>query len=56
MPAKNPAVEAGAAAGTLLAKSEGCGGEEDDGREEGAASPLEAPRALSLSPVTALSG
>jgi len=46
MPAKIAAVGAGAAAGTLLAKREDCGREEEDGREEGAAAPVEALRAL----------
>ena len=45
MPAKIPAVGAGAAEGALLAKRGGCGREEEDGREEGAAAPLEALRA-----------
>jgi hypothetical protein len=46
MSAKITAVGAGAAAGTLLAKREDCGRE--DGREEGAAEPVEALRALLL--------
>ena len=48
MPAKIPAVGAGAAAGTLVAKREDCGREEEDGREERAAAPVEALRALLL--------
>jgi len=48
MPAKIPAVEAGAAAGALRGERGGCGREEEDGREEGAAAPLEALRTLLL--------
>jgi hypothetical protein len=48
MPAKIPATEAGAAAGTLCGNRGGCGGEEEDGREKGASAPLEALRALPL--------
>jgi hypothetical protein len=44
MPAKIPAVEAGA----LLGGRGWCGRGEEDGREEGAAAPLEALRALPL--------
>jgi hypothetical protein len=46
MPAKIPAVSAGAAAGALRGKRGGCGREEGGGWEEGAAAPLEALRAL----------
>ena len=46
MPAKIPAVGAGAAEGALLAKRGGCGREEEDGREEGAAASLEDLRVL----------
>ena len=50
MPAKIhseiPAIGEGVAAGALLGKRGGCGGEEGEGREEGAAAPLEALRAL----------
>jgi len=47
IPAKNPASEAGAAAGGGLCGGRGgCGREEEDGREEGAATPLEALLAL----------
>ena len=46
MPAKIPAVGAGAAEGALLGKRGCCGREEEDGSEEGAAAPLEALRAL----------
>ena len=43
IPAKIPATEAGAAAGGgLCGERGGCGREEEDGREEGAAAPLEA--------------
>ena len=48
MPAKIPAVGAGAAAGASRGKRGGCGREEGDGREEGAAAPLEALRTLLL--------
>jgi hypothetical protein len=48
MPAKMPAVEAGAAAGALCGERGSCGREEEDGREEGAAAPLEVLRALPL--------
>ena len=47
MPAKIPASEAGASAGGGLCGGRGgCGREEEDGREEGAAVPLETLRAL----------
>jgi hypothetical protein len=46
MPAKIPAVGAGAAAGASRGKRGGSGREEGDGREEGAAAPLEALWAL----------
>jgi hypothetical protein len=39
MPAKMPAAEAGAAAGALRGGRWGCGREEEDGMEEGAAAP-----------------
>jgi hypothetical protein len=48
MPAKIPAVQAGAAAGALRGKREGCGREEGGGRKEGAAAPLEVVQALLL--------
>ena len=48
MSAKIPAAEAGAAAGGLCGGRGGCGREEEDGREEGAAAPLEARRAPRL--------
>jgi hypothetical protein len=48
MPVKIPAAEAGAAAGGLYGGRGGCGREEEDGREEGAAAPLEALQALPL--------
>jgi hypothetical protein len=46
MPAKIPAVRAGAAAGASRGGRRGRGKEEEDEREEGAAAPLEALRAL----------
>ena len=48
IPVKIPVAEAGAAAGGLCGGRGGCGREEEDGREEGAAAPLEALRALPL--------
>jgi hypothetical protein len=48
MPAKIPAVQAGAAAGALQGKRQGCGREEGGGRKEGAAAPLEVVQALLL--------
>ena len=48
MPAKIPASEAGATTGELCGGRGGSGREEEDGREEGAAGPLEALRALPL--------
>jgi hypothetical protein len=48
MPAKIPAVRAGAAAGASRGGRGGRGREEEDFREEGAATPLEAVRALLL--------
>ena len=51
MPEKIPAVGAGTGAEALLAKRGGCGREEENGRQEGAAAPLEDLRALALPPV-----
>jgi hypothetical protein len=48
MPAKIPAVRAGAAAGSARGGRGGRGKEEEDEREEGAAVPLEAVRTLLL--------
>jgi hypothetical protein len=48
MPAKIPAAEAGAAAGALRGGRGGCGLEEEDGMEEGAAAPVQALQALPL--------
>jgi hypothetical protein len=48
MPVKIPAAQAGAAGGGLCGGRGGCGREEEDGREEGAAAPLEALQALPL--------
>jgi hypothetical protein len=48
MPAKIPAVQAGAAAGASRGKTVGCGREEGDERKEGAAAPLEVVQALLL--------
>ena len=46
MPAKIPALGAGADAEASREKRGACGREEEDGREEGAAAPLEALQAL----------
>ncbi len=48
MPAKILAVRAGAAAGASRGEKGGCGREEGDGREDGAAAPLEVLRVLLL--------
>ena len=48
IPSKIPAAEAGGAAGASCGGRGSCWREEEDGREEGAASPLEALRALPL--------
>ncbi len=48
MPAKIPAVQAGAAAGASRGRRGGCGREEGDGRKEGAAASLEVVQALLL--------
>ena len=48
MTTKIPTGEAGASAGGLCGERGGCGREEEDGREEGAAAPLEALRVLPL--------
>jgi len=48
MPAKIPAVQAGAGAGASRGKIGGCGREEGYGRKEGAAAPLEVVQALLL--------
>ena len=48
MPAKMPTVKAGETAGALCGQKGSCGREEEDGKEEGSATPLEVLRALPL--------